>query len=120
MYSVLLLFDDKQLESELRSLTVWGEVGSFEMTSGSYATDLDGLAGHELIIAEKAKGLELLHAAHRQRRELRVELCSRDRDFESARLGIVLGAYDYITAPFDPMQIHSILTSKFVKKAAGK
>ena len=92
---------NKELENALRSLTVWGEASCFEITACSPDADIDEFSGYELIIAEMNAALELLHKAQLHRKQLRVVLCSSDKDFESFRLGMVLGVYDYITVPFD-------------------
>ncbi|MBR1422793.1 MAG: helix-turn-helix domain-containing protein [Ruminococcus sp.] len=109
MYSVMLLMDNKKLERELRSLSVWGEASCFEITASTSKLSMEELSGCELIIAEKTMGLQLLRKAQLHRKQLRVVLCSYDKDFDSARQGMVLGAYDYITMPFDLPQIHSML-----------
>lgn len=110
MYRVILLIDNDVLEKELRSLSVWRDSGCFEIAGKMTYADIDELSGFELIIAGEKTGLELLRTAQLRRKRLRVVLCGSTGDFESARRGIVLGAYDYITYPFDLLQIYTLLS----------
>lgn len=110
MYRVMLLIDNDLLKSKLSSLSVWNNTGCFVISETTAYKDLEELSEYELIIAEEKNGLELLHTAQLERKRLRVVLCGSTGDFESARRGIVLGAYDYITLPFDLSQIRSILS----------
>lgn len=109
MYRVIMLMNDPVLERELRSLSVWKTANCFEISESTGCISEDELFGYELIIADTETGLEILQRTRRVKK-LRVVLCSREGDFEIARQGIIFGAYDYITLPFDLSQIHSMLT----------
>ena len=101
MYRVLLILPDRALAAKLRDLKVWGEASGFdisEITSELFA-DNEKYTGYELIIAESGAGLTLLRTL--KKRRFRIVLCGTDKDFETARQGLILGAYDYITEPFD-------------------
>ena len=109
MYRVLLILPDRALAAKLRDLKVWGEASGFdirEITSEPFA-DNEKYSGYELIIAESGTGLSLLRTLKKHR--FRIVLCSMDKDFETARQGLILGAYDYITEPFDETQVLAML-----------
>ncbi|MBO6230061.1 MAG: helix-turn-helix domain-containing protein [Ruminiclostridium sp.] len=109
MYRVLLILPDRALAAKLRDLKVWGEASGFdisEITSEPF-TDNEKYTGYELIIAESGTGLSLLRSLKKHR--FRIVLCSADKDFETARQGLILGAYDYITEPFDETQVLAML-----------
>lgn len=109
MYQVLLVFDSMDLQNEIQKLPVWGAVSEFEIVD--YAADgwtayrKMRQVAYDLVITEirltGMDGLQLLRRAKRERLCEHVVLCSARSDFDYARQGIILGAFDYLVTPFD-------------------
>lgn len=109
MFQVLLVFDSTELQREIERLPVWGAVSGFEIAD----TARDGWSAYQkmkhtpydLVITEiritGMDGLQLLRRGKRERLCEHVVLCSALSDFDYARQGIILGAFDYLVPPFD-------------------
>ncbi|MBQ8960949.1 MAG: helix-turn-helix domain-containing protein [Ruminococcus sp.] len=101
---------DRELVSRLMALPVWGEptgfrvakvydsIDSFLDTEQSSGLGLDlFIIGTELVSEASMKSLQRI----RDRSGGRIVFCGGEGDFETARLGILLGIVDYITASFE-------------------
>lgn len=109
MYQVLLVFDSMELQKEIQKLPIWGSVSEFEIAD----TARDGWTAYQkvkqtpfdLVITEiritGMDGLQLLRRVKRERLCEHIVLCSALSDFDYARQGIILGAFDYLVPPFD-------------------
>ncbi len=109
MYKTLLVFNNYNLLQEIRKMRIWGECSEFEITD---IVD-DGMAAYkkikekpyDLVITEiritGMDGLQLLRSAKKEGICSHIVLCSEFVDFNYARQGIILGAYDYFVKPFD-------------------
>lgn len=115
MYRTLLVFDNYELLKELQSLYVWGECSEFEITTilrdGNSAYKELKQNHYDLVITEiritGLDGLQLLRLVKKEKLCSHVVLCSEFSDFDYARQGIILGAFDYLVRPF---QTNIILT----------
>jgi two-component system response regulator YesN len=109
MYKVLLVFDNYMLLNEVKELRVWGDSSEFEIVDvvndGATAYQKMRRRHYDLVITEirisGMDGLQLLRNAKRERLCSHIVLCSEFADFNYARQGIILGAYDYFIKPFD-------------------
>lgn len=110
----MLLIKNKELTEQISSLNIWGEQTGFEISTISddqnKALELFKKQSCDLVIAENSEGIALLKKARMLELKIRTAFISTDKDFEAARQGIILGAYDYITAPIDESQIIAMLT----------
>ena len=122
MYRVLIIIPDVTVINKLRSLKIWGEASGFEITSAVFEPydDVNKLNSYELIIAESTIALALLRNLKKHR--LRIALYNETKDFEVARQGMILGAYDIITEPFETTQLIAMLNraeSELSRKEVG-
>lgn len=109
MYRTMLVFDSYELSDAVRKLRIWGESSEFEITDivndGITAYNKMKQNHYDLVITEiritGMDGLQLLRAAGREGLCSHIVLCSEFPDFSYARQGIILGAFDYYTMPFE-------------------
>lgn len=116
MYKALLVFDNYELLQEIRNLHIWGDPSEFEIAD----IVSDGIAAYrkmrknhyDLVITEiritGMDGLQLLRNAKKEKLCSHIVLCSEFVDFNYARQGIILGAFDYFVRPFDESLIYSM------------
>ncbi len=116
MYNVCLFLESITLLAKLTALHIWGEETQFEIQA--VCSDFNSLLkllknkSFDLLIAENSlvefddylKFLDIKN--NKQCRH--IALCSENGDFESARKGILIGAEDYFTLPFDEILILSL------------
>lgn len=109
MYNVMLVYNDYKIVSKLKSLNIWGEISEFKIT---YEVDNVNKAYNELkktkfdlVLAdttlEDNDTLRLLRKTKSEKLCDHFVFCSEIADFEYARQGIILGAFDYFIEPFD-------------------
>jgi two-component system response regulator YesN len=116
MYRTLLVFDNYDLRKELESLHVWGTCSEFEITAvvqdGNTAYKELKKNHYDLVITEilitGLDGLQLLRLVKSERLCSHVVLCSEYSEFDYARQGIILGAFDYLVKPFQTDIVLSI------------
>lgn len=109
MYRTMLVFDSYELSAAVRRLHIWGESSGFEITDivndGITAYKKMKKNHYDLVITEiritGMDGLQLLRCAGREGLCSHVVLCSEFPDFNYARQGIILGAFDYCVMPFE-------------------
>jgi two-component system response regulator YesN len=109
MYSVLLAIDSEDLVNQIRKLHIWGDATEFEVTAIEKNTEdalLSMKQNHYDLVLAMAKGCDvdgvhILRTGKKQKMCSHIALCGNERDFDSARIGIILGAFDYMVAPFD-------------------
>ncbi|MCD7855398.1 MAG: helix-turn-helix domain-containing protein [Clostridiales bacterium] len=118
MYRTLFVYDSDELLKQVEALHIWGEASEFVIEDIAN----DGITAHnkmkqkkyDLVITEiritGMDGLQLLRTAKAEGLCSRVVLCSRFSDFNYARQGIILGAYDYFVMPFDEAQFYQMFT----------
>lgn len=109
MYKTLLVFENKELLTEIQKLCIWGDPSEFEITAVMH----DGLSAYnamkqnkyDLVISEvdinEINGLQLLRQTKQEGLCSHFVICSEFVDINYARQGIILGAFDYFIKPFD-------------------
>ena len=108
MYKVMIISPDSEMANELEAMKLWGETSGFEI---SKVTDNGDSAYRELcrekydlIICDThingMGSLELLRRIEEEKLGGRLAFCSKYADFEYARQGIILNAFDYFISPF--------------------
>lgn len=108
MYRALIVFDNYDLITELQALPVWGAATEFEINAvfrdGNSAYMELRKSPYDLVIAEiclpNMDGLQLLKKLTREKLCSHVVLCSEYPNFDYARQGIIIGAFDYLVRPF--------------------
>jgi two-component system response regulator YesN len=116
MYRVLLVVDSYALLEDIKKLGIWGRASGFEITDivhdGISAYDKLRETQYDLVITEirisGMDGLQLLRNAKREGLCAHIALCSEFTDFNYARQGIILGAYDYFVEPFEATDFISV------------
>lgn len=109
MYSVMIVDDMDIVRREIKRMSIWGEKSGFQISSearnGQEALDLLKARDIDLIITDikmpKVDGLELLQKVNEMNLSTCVVLLSDYSDFNFARKGLVLGAFDYLSKPAD-------------------
>lgn len=131
MYKTLLVFDNFSLYSEIKNLNIWGGPSEFEITDvandGLTAYRLMRKNRYDLVITEirisGMDGLQLLRSSKKEGLCPHIVLCSEFVDFNYARQGIILGAFDYFVRPFDETLFFSmfnrIKNEDFENEASG-
>lgn len=117
MYKVMIVDDMEIVRLQLKRLKVWGEASGFEITE-------EARNGHEaflklqtnpvdLIITDirmpMVDGVELLENVMKERLVPCVVILSEYSEFEYARKGLVLGAFDYLVKPVNIDDIRKLL-----------
>lgn len=116
MYKVMLVFDNYELLMEVQNLHIWGELSEFEIIKtvrdGNSAYSEMKKQKYDLIITEiYINGMDSLQLLRRAKAEglcNHIVLCSECSNFDYARHGIILGAFDYFIKPFDKNQFYSM------------
>ena len=103
MHKALLTIKEDTLVSRIYSLPVWGDNSGFEIVKINelLQNDMESYNEYEVILADKENGLWLLRHSLEMGKRLRVILFDSCMDYETARQGIILNAYDYFVEPFD-------------------
>ena len=109
MYNVMLVYNDYKIALNIKSLNIWGEISEFKITS-----EIDNVnkaynelkkTKFDLIIADTSlpdnDTLRLLRKTKLEKLCDHFVFYSEKPNFEFARQGIILGAYDYFVQPFD-------------------
>lgn len=116
MYKILLVEDDKALRFIYSKMKVWSKCGfviSQEATDGKMALEILQNNQFDLIVTDIRMpfidGIEFL----RKIRHLNINTCvifiSSYDEFEYARQGLILGAFDYILKPIKEKQLKEVL-----------
>lgn len=116
MYKVMLVFNDFDLLNEIKNLHIWGDVSEFEIVTvirdGNTAYSEMKKQKFDLIITEinisGIDSLQLLRVAKSESLCDHIVLCSEIPNFDYARHGIILGAFDYFVKPFDVNLFYSM------------
>ncbi len=109
MYKILFVYDSDELYEQIKGLHIWGEPSDFIIedvaNDGIEAYRKLKEKSYDLVITEIRKtgmdGIQLLRRAKSEGLCSRIALCSKFSDFNYARQGIILGAFDYFVQPFD-------------------
>ncbi|AQS11426.1 putative response regulatory protein [Clostridium saccharobutylicum] len=117
MYKVMIVDDMEIARLQLKRLKIWGEVSGFEITdearNGYEAIQKLQTNSVDLIITDIrmpiVDGVELLEEVMKKKLALCVVLFSGYSEFEYARKGLVLGAFDYLIKPVNADDINKLL-----------
>lgn len=117
MYKVMIVDDMEIVRLQLKRLKIWGEDSGFQISE-------EARNGHEAIIKLQTNpvdliitdirmpmvdGVELLEEVMKKKLAFCVVLLSEYSEFEYARKGLVLGAFDYLVKPVNANQINKLL-----------
>ena len=116
MYRILLVEDDEALRYVYARMHAWQENGfclAAQAANGKQALKQLEKERFDLIVTDIRMpfidGLELLREMRRSEIQTPVILVSSYGEFEYAREGLVLGAFDYIVKPFREEQLSEVL-----------
>ena len=117
MYRILLVEDDEALRYVYAHMHAWQENGvclAAQAVNGKQALEQMDKERFDLIVTDIRMpfidGLELLRELRRRGIQTPVILVSSYGEFEYAREGLVLGAFDYIVKPFREKQLNAVLS----------
>ena len=117
MYRILLVEDDEALRYVYARMHAWQENGfclAAQAANGKQALEQLDKERFDLIVTDIRMpfidGLELLRELRRRGIQTPVILVSSYGEFEYAREGLVLGAFDYIVKPFREEQLNAVLS----------
>lgn len=107
MYKVMIVDDMDIIRRELKRMPIWGDRSGFELCAearnGHEALEMLKLEEIDLVITDikmpKVDGLELLKKINERKLSKCIVLLSDYTDFNFARQGLVLGAFDYLSKP---------------------
>jgi YesN/AraC family two-component response regulator len=116
MYKILMVEDDKALRFVYSKMKVWSNSGfviAKEASNGKEALDILKTEVFDLIVSDIrmpfTDGIEMLGEIKKRGIDTAVVFISSYDDFEYARQGLVLGAFDYILKPVKENTIHEVL-----------
>ena len=117
MYRILLVEDNEALRYVYARMHAWQENGfclAAQAANGKQALEQMDKERFDLIVTDIRMpfidGLELLRELRRRAIQTPVILVSSYGEFEYAREGLVLGAFDYIVKPFREKQLNAVLS----------
>lgn len=118
MYKAMLVFDSYELIDKIQNLNIWGDKSEFEIVKvvrdGNSAYKEMKKQKFDLVITEifitGTDALQLLRRAKSEGLCDHIALCSEFPNFDYARHGIILGAFDYFVEPFDLNQFYSMFS----------
>lgn len=116
MYRVLLVEDDTALRFIYKKMKTWSECGfeiSAEASNGKYALDILENETFDLIFTDIrmpfVDGIEMLRRLKDKENKIPVIFASSYDEFEYARQGLVLGAFDYLLKPVNAKKLEEVL-----------
>lgn len=110
MYKVLIAVSDEKMITEIKALHVWGGSSGFEYfltenKKDKLFSDLKEERYDLLIVEMSANDETLFTALKRIKAEglcRRIALCGSVGDLQTARKGMLIGAYEYFISPLEP------------------
>ncbi|MGN0605519.1 MAG: response regulator [Oscillospiraceae bacterium] len=116
MYKVLIADDDYAVRYAYSKMKIWNENG-FEITNqvsnGKLALDALKADKFDLIITDicmpMLDGIELLREIRKINIDVEVVFVSTYNEFEYARQGLILGAFDYLLKPVKNYKLREVL-----------
>lgn len=116
MYKILIVEDDSAMRFVYSKMKVWAEHGfqiASETSNGKDALALLSKNKYDLVISDIRMpfidGIELLREIKKRSIDVCVVFVSSYDEFEYARQGLVLGAFDYILKPVNESQLAQAL-----------
>lgn len=129
MYNVLLVEDDTALRFIYSKMKTWSDCGfkiSKEASNGKIALEILENKSFDLIFTDIrmpfVDGIELLRKIKEKGDETPVVFASSYDEFEYARQGLVLGAFDYLLKPVEQKKLEEVLlrVKNHIKATEGK
>ncbi len=116
MYNVLLVEDDAALRFIYSKMKTWTECGfkiAAEAANGKAALELLDKKEFDLIFTDIrmpfVDGIEMLRTLSEKGNTVPVIFASSYDEFEYARQGLILGAFDYLLKPVDQKKMEEVL-----------
>lgn len=116
MYKVLLVEDDTALRFIYSKMKTWSECGfeiSAEATNGKQALEILESQSFDLIFTDIrmpfVDGIEMLRKLSEKGNTIPVVFASSYDEFEYARQGLILGAFDYLLKPVEQKKLAEVL-----------
>ncbi|MGN1415314.1 MAG: response regulator [Oscillospiraceae bacterium] len=116
MYDILLVEDDSAMRFLYSKMKVWSECGfriAAEVSNGKDALEVLGRESFDLVVTDIrmpfVDGIELLREIKKRGIDVCVIFVSSYDEFEYARQGLVLGAFDYILKPVNDKKLSEVL-----------
>ena len=116
LFKALIIDDDKEVRSDLKKYPKWAEFGFeiiAEAANGEEALEKIATSKFDLVFTDirmpKIDGIELLKEIKKAKQDLCVIFISSYCDFDFAKQGIILGAFDYIVKPIDEDSLDDVL-----------
>lgn len=116
MYRVLLVEDDMALRFIYSKMKTWSECGfsiAAEATNGKQALEILENQSFDLIFTDIrmpfVDGIEMLRKLHANGNTIPVVFASSYDEFEYARQGLILGAFDYLLKPVEQKKLEEVL-----------
>lgn len=116
MYKVLLVEDDSALRFIYSKMKTWSECGfaiSAEASNGKDALAILEKQSFDLIFTDIrmpfVDGIEMLRKLNENGNTIPVIFASSYDEFEYARQGLILGAFDYLLKPVDQRKLEDVL-----------
>lgn len=117
MYKVLLVEDDTALRFIYSKMKTWSECGfeiSAEATNGKQALEILESQSFDLIFTDIrmpfVDGIEMLRKLSEKGNTIPVVFASSYDEFEYARQGLILGAFDYLLKPVEQKKLAEVLS----------
>lgn len=130
MYSILAVDDREIFLTELKRLKIWGDKSGFKIIdtalNGKEAIELLNKNSYDLILTDIrmpiVDGLQLLREVKNNKLCKCVVILSEYSEFNYARQGIILGAFDYLVKPANEETMSKLLkrTKNFLDKIYNK
>lgn len=116
MYNILLVEDDTALRFIYSKMKTWSECGfniSAQASNGKQALEILEKQSFDLIFTDIRMpfidGIELLRKLNDMGNTVPVVFASSYDEFEYARQGLVLGAFDYLLKPVEQKKLEEVL-----------
>lgn len=116
LYNVLIAEDDEAVRYVYSRMKIWNECGfqiKKQVSDGREAIDAVETEIFDLILTDIRMpwidGIELLKKVRESGRDIEVIFVSTYSDFEYARQGLILGAFDYILKPVKSDKLSKVL-----------
>lgn len=117
MYKVLLVEDDTALRFIYSKMKTWSECGfeiSAEATNGKQALEILESQSFDMIFTDIrmpfVDGIEMLRKLSEKGNTIPVVFASSYDEFEYARQGLILGAFDYLLKPVEQKKLAEVLS----------
>ena len=117
MYNVLLVEDDSALRFIYSKMKTWTECGftiAKQASNGKDALEILKTRTFDLIFTDIrmpfVDGIEMLRKLSASDNKIPVIFASSYDEFEYARQGLILGAFDYLLKPVDEKKLAQVLT----------